>query len=213
MRFLRVHLPLARPRIFITMSLLLCGSYWPRRDKWCARTLFSSCFWFFLQILGINSLPEISGRECAICCFLVLLCSYRNSILIPTCMYKRPTSTGHLGDSVAFITSILINIVLFLPERDKQCPDACWSPSWPLCFLLLGGMFSLVTVLVLPVSSSEGPLGFLFLMPWTYSDKTPVPGTRHLKECEKRERKQKNLKQVLWELWNNNSNYIQLWWR
>lgn len=28
----------------------------------------------------------------------------------------------------------------WMAERDKQCPDPCWSPSGPLCILLLGGV-------------------------------------------------------------------------
>lgn len=44
------------------------------------------------------------------------------------------------------IGQIFINIILFLAERDKQCPDPCWSSSWPFCILFLGGTFAFTII-------------------------------------------------------------------
>ena len=55
-----------------------------------------------------------------------------------------PRYACNLDDSLAFVLILGLNKHhIVFPERDKQCPDPCWSPSGPLCILLLGGMFSL----------------------------------------------------------------------
>lgn len=54
------HLPLAEPSIFTnTLSLLLCGSYWPKADIiMCFRNLY-----YIFSFLGTNmNFSEISGR-------------------------------------------------------------------------------------------------------------------------------------------------------